>query len=233
MWYAGHVDPQSPGRHVALTVSLTGAAGVQSLRRCLRALVARHEALRTVLAVRDHRLSQTVQEYPALQVAGETSLAILAAADRVRPAGVGLDVAGAQGAEPPGTAAATASDERVRLSDVTGRVLALWREILDAPGMSVDDDFFASGGHSLEVARVASRVLTDFGVDASLQTLFEHPTVTSFSAAVAQVPAASGGARPAVAITRASDAALDVDALLDQVEQLSGEEIERLLRSGG
>src|SRR5262249_3822143 len=49
--------------------SLTGLSDIQALRRCLHALVARHEALRTVFAVRDHRLLQSVQEFPALQFA--------------------------------------------------------------------------------------------------------------------------------------------------------------------
>jgi acyl carrier protein len=47
--------------------------------------------------------------------------------------------------------------------------------------ISLDDDFFALGGHSLMATQVISQVRAVLGVELSLRTIFAAPTVGEMS----------------------------------------------------
>jgi acyl carrier protein len=57
-------------------------------------------------------------------------------------------------------------------------------ELLDLEEIGLDDNFFMLGGHSLLGAQLIARLRDAFGVEISLRTLFEGPTVATLSAEV-------------------------------------------------
>jgi amino acid adenylation domain-containing protein/non-ribosomal peptide synthase protein (TIGR01720 family) len=65
------------------------------------------------------------------------------------------------------------------------RALAeIWREVLGAERVGVTESFFALGGHSLQLTQVLARVRRVFGVEVSLRSLFEAPTVAEQARAI-------------------------------------------------
>jgi amino acid adenylation domain-containing protein len=86
-------------------------------------------------------------------------------------------------------------------NSVEEMVARIWSEVLAVDHISVHDNFFEIGGHSLIAIRVIARVHAVFQVDLPVHTLFLEPTIASFAAKI--VEATDANKRPSMpAITR-------------------------------
>ncbi|MGC4900413.1 amino acid adenylation domain-containing protein, partial [Micromonospora echinospora] len=63
---------------------------------------------------------------------------------------------------------------------------ALFAEVLGTPSVSVDDNFFDLGGHSLLGTSLASRIRAAFHLEITIRQLFKTPTVAGLAAALDQ-----------------------------------------------
>ncbi len=80
---------------------------------------------------------------------------------------------------------ASSSEEFVAPRTDTERAVArIWEAVLGAQEISIRDNFFAVGGHSLIAMQVMSRIRDEVGVALSLRAIFDAPTVMELAAAV-------------------------------------------------
>ncbi|MFT7839284.1 amino acid adenylation domain-containing protein [Saccharothrix sp. BKS2] len=107
--------------------------------------------------------------------------------------------------------------ERVEPRDDAERRMAqIWREVLSVPAeapLGVHDNFFALGGHSLTATQMLARVRAAFDADLPLATLFAAPTIAELCGGLSGARTAVRGPVP----------------LIDQLDDLSDDEIDRLL----
>ena len=83
LWFLHRMDPDSPAYHIPLALRASGDLDVRVLRRALRLVVKRHDALRTTFTERDGRPVQVVgAEAPDVLI--KVDLRGLAEADRER-----------------------------------------------------------------------------------------------------------------------------------------------------
>jgi amino acid adenylation domain-containing protein len=102
----------------------------------------------------------------------------------------------------PLTAYARPADrEYVPPADEVERVLAaVWQEMIGVDRVSRTDDFFSLGGHSLLATRVIAHVKQRCGVDLSLRTFLEHPTLSGLAERVSELQWAAGGRSAGVGV---------------------------------
>ncbi len=64
------------------------------------------------------------------------------------------------------------------------QMVELWSEILDRRDISINDDFFKLGGHSLAGLKLFSRIQNQFDVKLPLATLFKSPTINQLASII-------------------------------------------------
>jgi non-ribosomal peptide synthetase component F/thioesterase domain-containing protein len=70
--------------------------------------------------------------------------------------------------------------------EIEERLAEIWRSMLDNPSITVSDNFFEMGGHSLLAARMLAQVERAFGRRIQLATLFSAPTIHGLAKALAR-----------------------------------------------
>ena len=82
------------------------------------------------------------------------------------------------------------------------RVASICADVLGLSRLSVVDDFFALGGHSLLVTRVVSKLRSTLNVEFSMRTFFEAPTARGIARAIGGGANGTAGAPRLVAVPR-------------------------------
>jgi len=83
------------------------------------------------------------------------------------------------------------------------QLVQIWEEVLGIQGISITDNFFEVGGHSLLVARLADQISQAFGIHLPLSILLQAPTIAQLAEVATQplqveslVVLRSGGSKP-------------------------------------
>jgi amino acid adenylation domain-containing protein len=66
-------------------------------------------------------------------------------------------------------------------SEVEKNIAQIWRQVLHLDQVSIHDNFFDLGGHSLLLLQVNNTLRTVFKSDISVVTMFQHPTIHSLA----------------------------------------------------
>ncbi|AGC43405.1 non-ribosomal peptide synthetase [Myxococcus stipitatus DSM 14675] len=78
---------------------------------------------------------------------------------------------------PPDVGARTAAAFVAPRTPNEQRLADIWREVLAVERVSLDDDFFSLGGHSMKAVQALARIQEAWRVEITLRVLFEHPTL--------------------------------------------------------
>jgi acyl carrier protein len=137
------------------------------------------QGLRAHLAARlpDYMIPASIALTDSLPVtaAGKIDYAALASREPPHPVdGVVSVPTGAESAGEPGQAAADQLIEGIR---------DIWREVLRAEQVGLDDDLFELGGHSLTVTQIAVRMRRRLGIDLPLDVFYDNPTISAVTLA--------------------------------------------------
>ncbi|MFF4803302.1 amino acid adenylation domain-containing protein [Streptomyces sp. NPDC001351] len=68
-------------------------------------------------------------------------------------------------------------------------IAALWQKVLRQERVSIRDNFFAAGGHSLTAVNLVGRINRELGSSLPLQVLFDAPTIAELARRVDREPA--------------------------------------------
>ena len=69
-------------------------------------------------------------------------------------------------------------------TELERQIARLWQEVFQVPRVSIYDNFFEMGGHSLLAAQLMARLAAALAVDLPLSSLFSDPTVAGLARAV-------------------------------------------------
>ncbi|MBR7831936.1 hypothetical protein KDL01_01610 [Actinospica durhamensis] len=68
----------------------------------------------------------------------------------------------------------------------------IFAEVLSRPRCGVDDDFFRLGGESIDAMLIASRVGPEFGLEISMNEVFDAPTVAELDQLLTRLSSTGG-----------------------------------------
>ncbi len=104
-------------------------------------------------------------------------------------------------------------------TDLEKEILKVWQKLLGIEKVGVYDNFFDLGGNSLSGTQLVSELREKFQVELPLQSLFDDPTISGVAEIISKEK------------EKADETLNILDDVISQVENLSEEEIEKLLNN--
>jgi amino acid adenylation domain-containing protein len=89
-----------------------------------------------------------------------------------------------QALPPPDTADPAVQDDQPPATALQCRLAEIWCATLAVSSIGIRDNFFELGGHSLLAMRAVLRIRDQLGLDVSIATFFENPTIAQLAAAL-------------------------------------------------
>jgi amino acid adenylation domain-containing protein len=87
-----------------------------------------------------------------------------------------IDVTALASLELPAEPAHDAAPQQASLTELEAAVVDIWRDVLSVPTVTIDDNFFDLGGHSLAAMVLVFRLGDRFSIDVPLIAAFTYPT---------------------------------------------------------
>jgi acyl carrier protein len=115
-------------------------------------------------------------------------------------------------------------------TEIEAKLSSIWQEVLELDRVSIDDNFFDLGGHSLSGMRVLARMRRDFQIDIPIRSLFDKPTIAELALELEEHKAKGATMRIAGIVPGAPASAM-LDVLRAELSKLSSEEVDALLQS--
>ena len=103
-------------------------------------------------------------------------------------------------------------------SDLELDILRVWQKLLGIGKIGIYDNFFELGGNSLLGTQLVSDLRQEFQVELPLQSLFEDPTINGVAKIIIEEQ------------THVNEKAAAIKNVLDNIENLSDEEVEKMLK---
>ena len=113
--------------------------------------------------------------------------------------------------------------------DIERMLVDIWQTVLNLDKVSIHENFFEVGGNSLILIQLLSQVRQTFHTDLSIRDVFMAPTPAALAELLATQPHDAlppGAPEEAIAPIERQDA----QALLERLDDISEDEVERLLR---
>src|SRR5262249_37077375 len=86
--------------------------------------------------------------------------------------------------DPPAALAGDAAPAVAPRGDLERAIASIWREVLRVDALSIHDNFFDLGGHSMLLMQVRARLQRALGRDVPMLDLFRFPTVSALAASM-------------------------------------------------
>ncbi|MEO6236333.1 MAG: amino acid adenylation domain-containing protein [Vicinamibacterales bacterium] len=121
---------------------------------------------------------------------------------------------------PAGADAAPTDGHGAPAGSFESAMAAIWREALDRPSITGEDNFFDLGGHSLLAMHLLGRIRERLGVAVPLRWIFDYPTLAELCGAISADPSLAGrlvASRPGAGAS--ADRPPLVSALVARVEE--------------
>ncbi|NLD48843.1 MAG: amino acid adenylation domain-containing protein, partial [Clostridiaceae bacterium] len=81
-------------------------------------------------------------------------------------------------------------------------LVSIWQEVLNTGKVSIDDNFFDLGGHSLKAAVMTAKIHRDLNVEVPLASIFDYPTVRQLSSHISALNKSAYEAIPVISEKR-------------------------------